>query len=59
MTPTAEATVLRRLAERVARTYVDDLQPRAVLVVGSAATGVADAYANIDMLVYHDAAPPP
>lgn len=33
-------------------------QPRAILLVGSAATGDADEYSDLDMLVYYDQVPP-
>jgi Nucleotidyltransferase domain len=51
-------TVLRALAQRVADSYVVRAQPRAILLVGSAATGDADWYSDLDMLVYHDHVPP-
>jgi hypothetical protein len=37
---------------------VADVQPRAVLLVGSVAAGEADEYSDVDLLVYHDRVPP-
>jgi hypothetical protein len=54
---TDATTVLRALAQRLADAYIAQLQPRAVLLVGSAATGDADEYSDVDMLVYYDHVP--
>jgi predicted nucleotidyltransferase len=32
--------------------------PRAILLVGSVATGIADCYSDLDMLLYYDQVPP-
>jgi hypothetical protein len=53
--PTAH---LRTLAQRLADSYFVRTQPRAILLVGSAATGDADVYSDVDMLVYFDQVPP-
>ena len=49
---------LRTLARRVAESYVAHAQPRAILLAGSAATGNADLYSDLDMLVCYDQVPP-
>jgi hypothetical protein len=54
---TDATTVLRALAQRLADAYLAQLQPRAILLVGSAATGDADEYSDLDMLVYYDEVP--
>jgi hypothetical protein len=51
-------TVLGALAQRLADSCIARTRPRAVLLVGSAATGDADAYSDLDMLVYHVSVPP-
>jgi hypothetical protein len=48
---------LRTLAGRLADSYVAFAQPRAILLAGSAATGDADVYSDLDMLVYYDQVP--
>jgi hypothetical protein len=53
--PTAH---LRALANRVADVYVTTLDVRAVLLVGSAATGDADGFSDLDLIVYHGVVPP-
>jgi len=53
-----EATdYLRGLAHELLTVYAIDAQPRAALLVGSAATGDADHYSDLDMLVYYDQVP--
>jgi hypothetical protein len=53
-----EATARRRaLARRLADVYVAHTHPRAILLVGSVAEGLADDSSDIDLIVYH-AAPP-
>jgi Nucleotidyltransferase domain len=42
----------------LAEAYGERLQPRAILLVGSAATGGSDEYSDLDLIVYHDLAPP-
>jgi len=49
---------LRALARRLADSYIAHTSPRAILLVGSAATGGADEYSDLDLLVYHDQVPP-
>jgi hypothetical protein len=49
---------LRALARRLADSYGAHAQPRAVLLVGSAAAGEADEYSDVDLLVYYDDVPP-
>jgi hypothetical protein len=49
---------LRALAKRLADSYGAHAQPSAILLVGSAATGGADAYSDLDMLLYYARVPP-
>jgi hypothetical protein len=49
---------LRGLAHELLTVYATEAQPRAALLVGSAATGDADHYSDLDMLVYYDQVPP-
>lgn len=49
---------LRALARRLADAYLERIHPHAVLLVGSAATGDADEYSDVDLIVYHDLVPP-
>jgi Nucleotidyltransferase domain len=51
-------THLRALARRVADSYLAHAEPRAVLLVGSAATGDADVFSDLDLIVYYDRVPP-
>jgi hypothetical protein len=46
------------LAQRVADAYRAHAQPSAILLVGSAATGGADTYSDLDMLLYYTQVPP-
>jgi hypothetical protein len=48
---------LRALALRLADAYIAHARADAVLLVGSAATGDADEYSDLDMLVYFDRVP--
>jgi len=48
---------VRRLARRLADTYVAHSQPRAILLVGSGATGNADGFSDLDMLLYYSEPP--
>jgi hypothetical protein len=57
VSPTDATIVLRALARRLADSYIAHARPRAILLVGSAATGDADEYSDLDMLVYHDRVP--
>ena len=50
---------LRALARRIADVVVEETEPRAILLVGSAATGEADLYSDLDLIVYCDELPPP
>jgi hypothetical protein len=54
---TDATTVLRALAVRVVDSYVEHGEPRAILLAGSAASGDADVYSDLDMLVYYDRVP--
>lgn len=49
---------MRALAKRLADSYIGHAQPRAILLVGSAATGEVDEYSDLDMLVYYVDVPP-
>jgi hypothetical protein len=48
---------LRALAKRLADSYTAHAQPASILLVGSAATGDADGYSDLDVLVYYDHVP--
>jgi hypothetical protein len=48
---------LLAIAERNAAAYVAHTQPRAILLTGSVAEGLADESSDIDMIVYHDELP--
>jgi predicted nucleotidyltransferase len=48
-TPTAR---LRALAGRIAEVLVEEIAPRSVLLTGSTATGEADFYSDLDLIVY-------
>ncbi|TMK60664.1 MAG: nucleotidyltransferase domain-containing protein [Actinobacteria bacterium] len=48
---------LQALARELAA-YVEHCKPRAILLTGSAATGAADLYSDLDLIVYHDELPP-
>jgi predicted nucleotidyltransferase len=52
MTDTARE--LRALADRVAAAYVTHSRPSAILLVGSTGRGDADAYSDVDMILYYD-----
>jgi predicted nucleotidyltransferase len=52
--PTAQ---LRALARRVTDAYLAAVEPRAALLVGSAASGDADGYSDLDLIVYHELVP--
>jgi hypothetical protein len=45
------------LARRVADTYIAHAEPRAVLLVGSGATGEVDPFSDLDLLLYYDDVP--
>jgi len=48
---------LRRQARRIAAAYQAFAVPRAILLVGSAASGDADEYSDIDLLLYYEEVP--
>jgi predicted nucleotidyltransferase len=48
---------LRALARRIGDVVVEEIGPRSVLLTGSAATGEADFYSDIDLIVYCDELP--
>jgi hypothetical protein len=48
---------LRTLAGQLKDSYVAHSRPRAALLVGSAATGEADFYSDLDLLFYYDDVP--
>jgi hypothetical protein len=52
LSPADAAAILRALARRLSDSYIAHAQPRAILLVGSAATGDADEYSDVDLLVY-------
>jgi Nucleotidyltransferase domain len=56
--PTDTTPFLRALARRLADSYGAHAQPSAILLVGSVATGGADAYSDLDMLLYYAQVPP-
>jgi hypothetical protein len=47
------------VAQRVARAYVAQCSPQAILLTGSAASGDADCYSDVDMCMYYSEALPP
>jgi hypothetical protein len=51
------SVVLRSLGERLATALDETVAPAAVLLTGSAATGLADRYSDVDLIVYHDVLP--
>lgn len=55
--PTPESVHLRHLAHRVADACRAHTAPAAILLTGSAALGVADAYSDLDLICYHDRLP--
>lgn len=55
--PPDPTTLLRSLARRLADAYVAGTGASAVLLVGSAATGDADFYSDLDLIVYHERVP--
>jgi Nucleotidyltransferase domain len=56
---TTPTDYLRALAGRIADVVVEETEPRAILLVGSAATGEADRYSDVDLIVYCDELPAP
>jgi hypothetical protein len=55
--PTAASRYLVALAGRLAKVYVAETAPRAILLTGSAAEGVSDSYSDLDLIIYHDRLP--
>ena len=49
---------LRALARRIADVVVEETDPRAILLVGSAGRCEADLYSDLDLIVYCDELPP-
>jgi hypothetical protein len=49
---------LLALAKHNAQVYVSHCEPAAILLIGSAAEGLADCYSDIDMLLYYEHALP-
>jgi Nucleotidyltransferase domain len=49
---------LRALARRIVDVHLEETRPLAVLLVGSAAAGVADRYSDLDLILYYDELPP-
>ena len=45
------------LVDRLAAAYLEHTHPRAMLLVGSAASGEVDGYSDVDLLLYYDAVP--
>jgi len=54
MTPSEH---LRSLARRISAVVTEETDPRAILLVGSAARGEADLYSDLDLIVYCDELP--
>jgi predicted nucleotidyltransferase len=48
---------LRALARRISEVVVEEVAPRSVLLTGSTATGEADFYSDLDLIVYCDELP--
>jgi predicted nucleotidyltransferase len=55
----AESRFLVALAERITAANVAQTKPSAILLTGSAAQGLADAYSDLDLIVYYEALPSP
>jgi hypothetical protein len=51
---TTPSEYLVTLARRNADVYIARCAPRAILLAGSAAEGLADYYSDIDLIVYYD-----
>jgi hypothetical protein len=45
------------LASEMAAVYITQAQPRAILLTGSAATGLSDAFSDLDLILYHERPP--
>jgi predicted nucleotidyltransferase len=56
--PSTAQTRLSSIARRIADAYITHTEPRAVLLTGSVAEGLADELSDIDLIVYYDAQPP-
>ena len=54
---TEAAEHLRALARRVADVHLEETAPQAVLLVGSAAAGLADRYSDLDLILYYGELP--
>jgi hypothetical protein len=54
---TEASRYLAALAARVAAAYVAQTNPRAILLTGSAAEGVSDAFSDLDLIAYYDQLP--
>jgi len=52
-TPTSAALELRDLAAALAAAYREQTAPDAILLTGSAATGVSDYHSDLDLIVYY------
>lgn len=52
-----ETALLRALARRVAALAAEHTRPRAILLTGSAARGDADAFSDVDLILYYDVLP--
>jgi predicted nucleotidyltransferase len=52
-----ETALLRALAGRAAALAVEHARPRAILLTGSVARGEADAFSDVDLILYYDALP--
>jgi hypothetical protein len=52
-----ESLLLRALAVRIAALAVEHTRPRAILLTGSVARGDADAFSDVDLILYYDRLP--
>ena len=55
---TNPSTHLAELAERIATAYVDQTEPAAILLTGSAAEGTSDYFSDLDLIAYYERLPP-
>jgi predicted nucleotidyltransferase len=54
---TEESRFLIALAKDLAAAYLAQAQPRAILLTGSAAKGLSDAYSDLDLIIYYETPP--
>ncbi len=55
--PVEASRSLLALADRIAKVYATETNPRAILLTGSAAEGVSDYFSDLDLVAYYDQLP--